>query len=1041
MKNQRPIQYSSFVAGILLLIFFANVLPAAAQTCTYSISPGSRSFRAGSGFGTFTVTTTPACGWTATANASWITVDLPIGGNGSGNGTVEYSVASNPTFSQRTGTITLRNLSNQVQGTHTVIQDAALSFVSVNPPRADSESPVDLIMTITGTGFVLPATEAPGSRFHWNGTNGPDYTLSVDSTTQMKARIPKAELAVTASVSIHVLNPDGSSIGAGYSVANPFPVITGFSPESRVPNSGPFTLTINGVQFRSTSKATWQGLEVTSTFVSFTELKASVSADQGEGLKSVKVSSPAPGGGDSTLDFCIYTLSPLIRSHGPAGQTGSVSVPAQSQNCGWTARSNASWITITSGSNGKGPGSVVYSLAANLSASERTGTLTIADQTFTILQATNARPQLISLSPGAVNAGGEKFTLIVNGTNFVSTSKVALNGNERVTTFQGSTQLLADIPASDIAAVGSASITVIHPGSGIGSSNSSPLTICSGPCLTSLSPKSLPPGAEGFTLAVNGMNFTPPASGPSNTSEAASGGKISLDSPLKVSWNGQIRPTNFISTTQLTADIPKAFLASATNAEIKLVNSSGAGVSNPQTFEVKAKTPIATTLYYPRLVNNPGIEAIALDTSEFTGIAVVNTRDAGPASLLVTAFDKQGSEISGLNITNPVAVTLERANQLAIVDTQVWGSALTGTKPVGWFKVESTALGIVGFFLSFNGSLSVLDGADAFSTTSTSFVFTEIEDQGFTQLHVVNPNIEPASLTFDLLSSDGTTRISVSRTLNGNGAVAEFFTELFPGIAPNGSDYIRVTSNRGVLPYEHLGKTAQYVEGLRGQDATAGDRTLYSPQYVIGGQVYRTTLSVVNLDSNSGNVTFEFIRDDGTPIGTAQTRSIAPRGKIYIADQNFFVNAGGSQFQGYVKITSTGPKLAGSVIFSDLARNTFSSALPFVSRLQRSVIFSQLASNETYFTGIAVINPNATAANITIEVRDENANMIATKTETIAARRRKSQLLTEYFPELIVRNLSRGYVKLTADNDVASFALYGTISTSVLSSVPPQVVP
>ena len=1020
---------------MFLLIFFFAALPAAAQTCAYSISPNNRSVRAGNVFGTFTVTTTAGCSWQATTNTSWLTVTTPIGGSGSGNGTVEYSAAFNPTFVQRAGTVTLRAPNAQIVATHTVTQDAALSFVSLNPPKADFQSPSDLILTITGTGFVLPATEAPGSRFHWNGTSGPDYTLSVDSSTQMKARIPKAELLIIGPVSVHVVNPDGTSIGAGYSVANPLPVITGFSPESRVPNSGPFTLTINGIQFRDTSKATFQGSAVTTTFVSFSELKASVPGSQvSEGLKSVKVSSPTPGGGDSTVDFCIYNLSPVIRSHGPVAQTGRVSVPAQSQNCGWTARSNASWITITSGSIGNGPGSVVYSLAANLSTNERSGTLTIADQTFTIVQASNARPQLISLSPAAVTAGGEKLTLIVNGTNFVSSSKVALNGNEKSTTFQGSTQLLAEIPAADISAAGSVSITVVNLVSGGGSSNSSPLTICSGPCLTSLSPKSLPPGAEAFTLTVNGMNFTSPVSAPSNDSEATPDGRISLDSPLKVSWNGQIRPTNFISTTQLTADIPKAFLASTASAEIKLVNASGSGVSNAQTFEIKAKTPIATTLYYPRLVNNPS-------NDEFTGIAVVNTRDAGPASLLVTAFDKLGAEINGLNVTNPVAVTLDRANQLAIVDTQLWGSALTGTKPVGWFKVESTALGIVGFFLSFNGSLSVLDGADAFSTTSTSFIFPEIEDQGFTQLHVANPNGEPASITFDLLKSDGTSRISVARTLNGNGAVAEFFTELFPGIAPNPSDYVRVTSNRGVVPYEQLGKTVQYVEGLRGQDVTSGDTVLYSPQYVVGGQVYRTTLSVVNLDSNSGTVTFEFIRDDGIPIGTAQTRSIAAKGKIYITDQSFFVNAGASQFQGYVKITSSGPKLTGSVIFSDLARNAFSSALPFVSRLQRSVIFSQLASNETYFTGIAVTNPNATPANITIEVRDENANMIATNTETIGARQRKSQLLTQYFPELASRNLSRGYIRLIADNDVASFALYGTNSGSVLSSVPPQVVP
>ena len=48
--------------------------------------------------------------------------------------------------------------------------------------------------------------------------------------------------------------------------------------------------------------------------------------------------------------------------------------------------SNASWMTVTSGASGSGPGTVAFSVAANTGAA-RTGTLTIAGQTFTVTQA------------------------------------------------------------------------------------------------------------------------------------------------------------------------------------------------------------------------------------------------------------------------------------------------------------------------------------------------------------------------------------------------------------------------------------------------------------------------------------------------------------------------------------------------------------------------------------------------------------------------------------------------------------------------------
>jgi IPT/TIG domain-containing protein len=73
-------------------------------------------------------------------------------------------------------------------------------------------------------------------------------------------------------------------------------------------------------------------------------------------------------------------------------------------------------------------------------------------------------PAITGISPMSAIGGGVAFTLIVNGTNFVSGSKVSFNGNARTTTFVSSTQLTAAILALDIASAGTFSVTVTNPG-------------------------------------------------------------------------------------------------------------------------------------------------------------------------------------------------------------------------------------------------------------------------------------------------------------------------------------------------------------------------------------------------------------------------------------------------------------------------------------------------------------------------------------------------------------------------------------------------
>jgi hypothetical protein len=89
-----------------------------------------------------------------------------------------------------------------------------------------------------------------------------------------------------------------------------------------------------------------------------------------------------------------------------------------------------------------------------------------------------APPAMSSLSPSNATAGGPAFTLTVNGSDFVSGAVVRWNGAARTTTFVSAMRLTAAISASDIAAAGTAQVSVLNP-SGT-ASGTLPFTVTAG---------------------------------------------------------------------------------------------------------------------------------------------------------------------------------------------------------------------------------------------------------------------------------------------------------------------------------------------------------------------------------------------------------------------------------------------------------------------------------------------------------------------------------------------------------------------------------
>lgn len=208
---------------------------------------------------------------------------------------------------------------------------------------------------------------------------------------------------------------------------------------------------------------------------------------------------------DNDQSTCTYSISPSSNSVPANGGTGTVTVTTSHQACTWTAASNASWLTITSGSSGTGNGSVTYQAAANPNTSSRTGSLTIAGQTHTVTQAGQPASCTLSISPtsnSVPNGGATNATISVtspatctwtatsNASWITINSGASGNGNGTVTYSVASNFDPNQRTGTITVAIGSLTQTHTVTQAGVGG------------CVTSLTPPSRTVGASGGTFSV-----------------------------------------------------------------------------------------------------------------------------------------------------------------------------------------------------------------------------------------------------------------------------------------------------------------------------------------------------------------------------------------------------------------------------------------------------------------------------------------------------------------------------------------------------------
>jgi hypothetical protein len=388
-----------------------------ASDCTFSLSPGALNVAPAGGSGTVSVSTGSRCAWTATSNASWITITS--GASGTGNGTVGFTVAASS--GPRSGTITIGDQTFTVnQGTGAcsyTINPASQStgqsggglFVEVLtdqacPWTASSNAPwITIVDGASGTGH---------GNVHFNvGSNtGPPRTgtLTIAGQTETISQLNACDFVLSPTG-----NPSAPGSGGAFSVS-----VSPSDPSC----TGAWSATVDPA-FTS-----WIHITSGSNYAGAQTVQYTVDSTSGPvrtGTMTIAGHSFAvtQGGG------CTYSINPPSEPMTAAGGSANPAVTVSAGGgCGWTASSNVGWITGVNPGSGSGPGSVTFTVAANTGPA-RSGTLTIASQTFTVQQdggcAPSVTPSTETIGSGGGSANPPVTVNAVGGCSWTASSNVA----------------------------------------------------------------------------------------------------------------------------------------------------------------------------------------------------------------------------------------------------------------------------------------------------------------------------------------------------------------------------------------------------------------------------------------------------------------------------------------------------------------------------------------------------------------------------------------------------------------------------------------
>lgn len=317
----------------------------------------------------------------------------------------------------------------------------------------------------------------------------------------------------------------------------------------------------------------------------------------------------------------------------------------------------------------------------------------------------NPVPSLTSVTPGSAGVGSTALTLTASGSDFISSSVIEWNGAALATTYVSSASLTAQIPASDLSSVGTASVAVQNPPPGGGTSGG--LDFAINPPATNLNVIDV----EGSDLAWNPSQQELYVAVPSSAS--ANAGTVTVVNPISGSIVGTQQLSSAASGLAISDD--NQYLYAVTN-----------GASQIQRFILPAMTlDIQWSLGTDPTSGNPNLAGDIKVEPGADHTLAVSFGEYGSASIGIFDDGIERSSVAGTAL-NPVGNSLQwkaDGSQLYAaytdVDDSPYYSSGGSDDPLFTMPVTSSGLGAVTTYNStFRG-----EGAHLHSDPATGYVY------------------------------------------------------------------------------------------------------------------------------------------------------------------------------------------------------------------------------------------------------------------------------------------------------------------------------
>jgi len=535
--------------------------------------------------------------------------------------------------------------------------------------------------------------------------------------------------------------------------------------------------------------------------------------------------------------------------------------------------------------------------------------------------------ELTSISPSIVATGGPAFTLTVNGGGFAPSAVVNVNGSARLTTFVSANQLLASIPASDIATAGNLAISVTTPVPGGTPSEPKTLVVAQAPSATN----------DDINFAIT-VSATPFRITEDTTQATVNTGGVN-DPAVSCASNSVARSVWFKfvapATGRVVADTKFAryltILSAWTGTPGSLVAVAGACASGNITFT----SPAQTFIGFP----------VTNGTTYF--LMVTDASGTGPGGTLTFSLDFANAAPANDDFNNainasPAPFTNTVNSILATTDTGTRvdptpsctvgapGLAASGKGNTVWYKFTAPANGTITadtLTSPYNTILTAVTGAPG------SFTEVACNDNA-----VINSTVVAPSLV-SFLGTSGTTYFFMVSAFIGDGGTTNFHLTFTPG-------------------------------------AGAPAVTFNLANVAFGNQKVATTSATTNVQlTNSGSATLNVTSITKTGTDPTQFAIVAPTSGTACSPLTgpFNLNAGISCFFGVqFAPTTTGAKSA-SVSVADNATGspqtvplTGTGAVPVAALAPANIPFgSQTIATTSATTDVTVSNTGLVSMSIT----------------------------------------------------------------------------